>query len=87
MAVVEASFNIEIDSTSSGLIFAIPESYGTPSTTYKALLLALIEPNPLTLIIGLAPGDPEPNVDWTPGAEPTNAVNTFALGRLLILST
>ena len=60
--VEDASFNTEVDSMSFGLIlFKLPE-YGTPSTTIRGELLALIDPKPLILIVGLEPGTA---LDWT----------------------
>src|SRR5665647_238938 len=78
-----ASFKIEIDSISSGLKVEISVS-GIPSTTYNGSLPALIEEDPLTLIVSPAPGFPEFEVTCTPAALPCSASPAFTIGRLAI---
>ena len=73
--VEDASFKTEVDSISFGLIlFKLPE-YGTPSTTIRGELLALIDPKPLILIIGLEPGTA---LDWTILSPETRPSKLFA---------
>ena len=47
-----------------------PLTTGIPSITYNGVALALIDPIPLTLILGTEPGWPDPFVDCTPATLP-----------------
>lgn len=61
-----ASFSTVIDSISDVLIADISPSYGTPSTTYKGVLLADIEPIPRMRTVASFPGCPVLLVVCTP---------------------
>ena len=69
--VEEASFKIEVDAISWGLILLKAPEYGTPSNTISGALLALIDPKPLILIIGSAPGWPLDWITLKPEAKPS----------------
>ncbi len=57
-----------------------------PSTTIKGELLALMEPNPLTMIPEPLPGCPLPDVVITPDICPSSILETSATGLSLNLS-
>ena len=74
MAAEEASFNTSIDSTSFILkVFSCSWARGTPSTTYKGEVPAVIVPVPRTLICKEEPGAPVDCETCTPGILPTIA--------------
>ena len=65
----------------------IDPSYGMPSTMYRGELLALIEPIPLILIVGLPDaGSPEEAMTCTPGVVPAKADVTSVVTRDSIVS-
>ncbi|MNI39268.1 hypothetical protein D3C73_934470 [compost metagenome] len=65
------------------LLFCVCEPTGsaTPSTTYKGLLLVLIELNPLILMLVCPPGRPELVFTCTPEIRPANAWFNDDAGR------
>ena len=87
MALAEASFRTDIDSTSAGLMSFTEPSYGMPSTMTRGELLALIEPMPLILMVAPpAAGSPEGIVICTPGAVPAKALVTSVVTLFPIVS-
>ena len=85
-ALAAASFNTVIDSTSCWLIILRSPSKGTPSTTIKGLLDALIEPRPRTRILVPLPGCPDSVEICTPATAPSNALVTSDTCIFSILS-
>ncbi|MNI32175.1 hypothetical protein D3C73_860800 [compost metagenome] len=59
---------------------------GIPSTTYRGSAEAFIDPKPRTRIAALDPGWPDPAVETTPGAAPSNAFVIFVIERFSITS-
>jgi len=69
-----------MDSISLGLISLVDPGKGTPSSTIRGVVLALMELRPRTWSVAVVPGADEVCVTVKPGTEPSTASITLVTG-------